>query len=940
MLGLLLSLACMLLTCSVLWWDYSPAFASSSWSKSRSSAASLPYSSPSSWFTWKPRSRAAVVTAERLGSLSHRRELATSTAVCIISLAISGVNTDDDNEIGVATHSLASLLGGRGFRVTLVAAAGNESLSRSGHGTWTERQSMFASLGVELISLESTFLPEYAASAVESRYSHLAYLWLLAHSSQCDIVHFHDRQAVGFHTSLAISQRLHAGLDHITVVVSALSSTLEDLLEEGALPEDINALRVDYMERSSIELANIVVVPSEAKRTWLKEQGYHLPPLTQVWRSPLPAEGQSFALRSGVISSHASSPSSPLVEFVFMGRLDRSDGVHLFVGVAKRLERSLRALNRSVQITLIGSLPNVNEENHINLRKDLAHLVGEKRWKLYTNLSYADKMHYLASGARVAVLPPLRKHHIQIVLGCVSRRVPFVASNVDGLDELLHPEYVHQVLFPADDPNAMLAALLAYSSGVVGGSVSVARDPARLARSASDVNEQWLGWHAALSTHRPPRSTGRPLVSVVMTTWNRTNHVQAALQSLMQQTYCCIEVIIVDDGNDELEVLSYMSRVEALLHTRPGWRLVRIANSFLGGARNAGARLATGELLLWMDDDNVAKPDEVDTFVTAMTNSEVDVDILTCFINTFVGSEPPDSDWRQTIWQPDGGAVAASALYNLLGDANFIIKRTVFEALHGFATARLAFSDYELLLRAALSGYRIQVVPRALFWKRGSADAMTKHVDLFAELRFATLPLHRALPHQLFQVIQVAQARAGEGWIPIQEVADSVKDFYRLQGYRGWTYGYLVENDTFVPFPPPVETFVDMWSQPFTYSAADKLNAACAIDQYHMHPCVTEGQRAVSVSRRWTSNEVGLLVIRGRVSRRATCGDGVTLSIRCGSDKLVRYDMYEPQELQLFHTANVTLGDTIDFVTHPLQDQHCDKIWMHVQVEMLRKQHS
>eukprot|EP00959_Pyramimonas_sp_CCMP1952_P228579 4778765-Pyramimonas_sp.AAC.1 len=54
---------------------------------------------------------------------------------------------------------------------------------------------------------------------------------------------------------------------------------------------------------------------------------------------------------------------------------------------------------------------------------------------------------------------------------------------------------------------------------------------------------------------------------------------------------------------------------------RRGWQIVRSENLYLGGARNKAARYTKGEFILFMDDDNYAKPHEISTFVRAMKTS-------------------------------------------------------------------------------------------------------------------------------------------------------------------------------------------------------------------------------------------------------------------------------------------------------------------------------
>ena len=91
-----------------------------------------------------------------------------------------------------------------------------------------------------------------------------------------------------------------------------------------------------------------------------------------------------------------------------------------------------------------------------------------------------------------------------------------------------------------------------------------------------------------------------PLVSVVMSTWNRAGLVTRAVHSVMGQTYRDLELIVIDNGSTD-------RTPEALAAIRdPRLRIIRIAvNAGAAAARNAGIRAARGQLIAFHDDDDV-----------------------------------------------------------------------------------------------------------------------------------------------------------------------------------------------------------------------------------------------------------------------------------------------------------------------------------------------
>lgn len=104
-----------------------------------------------------------------------------------------------------------------------------------------------------------------------------------------------------------------------------------------------------------------------------------------------------------------------------------------------------------------------------------------------------------------------------------------------------------------------------------------------------------------------------PLLSVVIPTWNRAHVVCEAIESALGQREGQVEVIVVDDGStdDTADVLarSFGSRIHLLRSSR---------RRGAGAARNAGARQASGELIAFLDSDDLWLPGKLDAELRAL----------------------------------------------------------------------------------------------------------------------------------------------------------------------------------------------------------------------------------------------------------------------------------------------------------------------------------
>jgi CDP-glycerol glycerophosphotransferase len=110
------------------------------------------------------------------------------------------------------------------------------------------------------------------------------------------------------------------------------------------------------------------------------------------------------------------------------------------------------------------------------------------------------------------------------------------------------------------------------------------------------------------------------LLSVVLPIHNVEEYLQPALDSLATQTHRDIEVVMVDDGStdDSSAIAAGYQRSD------PRFTLVRQENGGLGNARNTGVRHATGDLLMFVDSDDVIPHYAFKTIVSTLEQTGSD----------------------------------------------------------------------------------------------------------------------------------------------------------------------------------------------------------------------------------------------------------------------------------------------------------------------------
>jgi len=112
----------------------------------------------------------------------------------------------------------------------------------------------------------------------------------------------------------------------------------------------------------------------------------------------------------------------------------------------------------------------------------------------------------------------------------------------------------------------------------------------------------------------------KPLVSVMIPTYNRADFLLAAITSVLAQTYPNVEIIVVDDGSTD-GTPELMQRFKDRVIYR------RKANGGVASARNAAFALAKGELLALMDSDDICEPQRIALQVACLMKNP---DVVLC----------------------------------------------------------------------------------------------------------------------------------------------------------------------------------------------------------------------------------------------------------------------------------------------------------------------
>jgi GT2 family glycosyltransferase len=208
-----------------------------------------------------------------------------------------------------------------------------------------------------------------------------------------------------------------------------------------------------------------------------------------------------------------------------------------------------------------------------------------------------------------------------------------------------------------------------------------------------------------------PRSERWPRMSVVVCSYNGARTLGECLRGLGRLDYPDYEVIVIDDGSTDAT-----SRV-AVEH---GVRLIRTENRGLSRARNTGMEAATGEIVVYLDDD--AYPDR---------------DWLTYLAATFASTGhaavggpnlPPPADRAVVAGLAHAPGSPAEVLISdteaeHLPGCNLAVRKEALETIGGFDPRfRVAGDDVDVCWRLRDGGFTLGFNPAAMVWHHRRKD--------------------------------------------------------------------------------------------------------------------------------------------------------------------------------------------------------------------------
>ncbi|HDI58775.1 MAG TPA: glycosyltransferase [Desulfobacteraceae bacterium] len=219
-----------------------------------------------------------------------------------------------------------------------------------------------------------------------------------------------------------------------------------------------------------------------------------------------------------------------------------------------------------------------------------------------------------------------------------------------------------------------------------------------------------------MPTRQPQPQRAAAQVSVILPTYNRAGWLAEAVDSVLGQEYAAFELIVVDDGSSD-------ETPQVLAAYGDRLRVLRLENGGVSRARNRGVAVSRGELLAFLDSDDLWQPGKLAAQVAFM---EAHPEIAICQTEEIWIRNGRRVNPRRRHRKSDGMFFERSLELCLVSPSAVMMRRSLFEAFGGFDETLPACEDYDLWLRIGCR-HPVGLIDAPLVVKRGGhADQLSR----------------------------------------------------------------------------------------------------------------------------------------------------------------------------------------------------------------------
>ena len=343
--------------------------------------------------------------------------------------------------------------------------------------------------------------------------------------------------------------------------------------------------------------------------------------------------------------------------------------------------------------------------------------------KIYAPGFVADPRPFLKSSG-VVVIPSTIEGIPIILMESLAFGVPVIASAVGGIPSMIHDDF-NGFLCEPSDIKAFVRAIrkIAGEKSFHRAMKANARKFAQQHLNVSGMKNDYRNVFVQLlaeSQRQEKWPEDRPLVSIVIPSFNYGRYLEETIDSVLAQTFQDFEIIVTDGGSTDeetLRLLQSLQKPKTTVYLNEGRHL-------LGENRNLGIARARGKYICCLDSDDKLKPTYLEKALFLLEIYQYD--IVSTSVQCFGGSNG--------LWQ-----VATSPSLEQVTNANqfavvAVFRKDMWKKAQGYRDRGLGkdlvAEDWDLWLRMMALGARVINIPEALMLYRVHDASLSKQSEV------------------------------------------------------------------------------------------------------------------------------------------------------------------------------------------------------------------
>ena len=212
-----------------------------------------------------------------------------------------------------------------------------------------------------------------------------------------------------------------------------------------------------------------------------------------------------------------------------------------------------------------------------------------------------------------------------------------------------------------------------------------------------------------------------PSISVIIPAYNAQDTIVETIESVLNQTFGDLEVLVIDDGSQDLTG----DRVRSF--DDPRVKFLPYKNGGVALARNRGIANAKGEYISFLDHDDLWTPDKLKDQLAALQKND-DAGVAYSWTTCMFSDENPVRYKQLDKVYFEGNVYDKILLINFIGSgSNILARKEAIESVGGFDAAPVSNEDLDFYIRLAAK-WHFALVPKHQILYRQLNSSMSSNI--------------------------------------------------------------------------------------------------------------------------------------------------------------------------------------------------------------------